>query len=115
MLNLHSNPRRLAVLAGLFLALALAVVPTAAAVLPDGGYEPDQQRIPASGAVDPAPAVHTSSNSLDWSDVALAVAVGLTAFAITAAALLVTTRRRPVIANRSRSAESGDRPVPLRS
>ena len=115
MLNLHGNRRRLAVLAGLSLALALAAAPTAAAIPlgPDGGYEPDPQLGPVPGVVDPAPTARATSNGRDWSEAGLAVAFGLAAFAVTAAALLVTVRRRPVIDDRSRSAPSRLRAQPL--
>jgi hypothetical protein len=115
MLNLHGNRRRLAVLAGLSLALALAAAPTATAVPlgPDGGYEPHPQLGPVPGVADPAPTAHATSNGLDWSDTGLAVAFGLAAFAITAAALLVTVRRRSVIDDRSHPAPSRVRAQPL--
>lgn len=107
MLSLHKNPRRLAALGGLLLALAAAPTAAAVPILPDGGYESDPQ-------LTPAPAVHSSANSLEWSDVALAGAVALIAFAIAIALLVAARRRRPVIASWSRPAESGNRPAPLR-
>jgi hypothetical protein len=61
--------RRLPALVGLSLIAALAAVSEAAAKpLPlDGGMEP----------VAPAPVTHPSASSFDWSDVRLAVVVGL--------------------------------------
>ena len=114
MLTLHGNRRQRAVLAGLSLALVLAAAPTAAAIPlgPDGGYEPHPRLGPVPRVADPAPTAHATSNGLDWSDAGLAVAFGLAAFAITAAALLVTVRR-PVIDDRWRSAPSRVRAQPL--
>jgi hypothetical protein len=102
MLNLHRTTRGL--LAGSFLALALVVAPSAAAipVVPEG--EDPAQLSPPSGPADPAPAIHATQNGLGLDDVALAAAFGLIAFAITAVVVAMTLDRRRAAASRDRRA-----------
>jgi hypothetical protein len=93
--------RRLAALVGLLTTVALTALPTAVAVplMPDGEPIPRPTVTPDPG--DSAPVVHGASNGLEWTQVGLAVGVGLiVAVLIAAFAFTVTSRRRLSVADR---------------
>ena len=98
----HQSGRRLAALAGLFLALLVTAAPVAAyPITPDGeplhleSPAPTSSMPPEGISPDPLSATDFASNSTDWSGaISIAAVSALAALAFIAVAFALTGRRR---------------------